>query len=388
MEDIICIIADGYPYGESNHCVFVRELVVELAKLGERCIVIAPQMKNHNKKMDLPYHWVDKSDNITVDIFAPEYYSFSSKPGLMQITMRNHVEAVEKVLRKEKITPTIFYGHFIYLNGLTAAILAKRFNSKSVIACGENSNRLHRNSKPYATGMKYHNWKKILEDVNGIICVSTENERLLIENGFISNKKRTCVIPNGANTSVFNRMDRTSARKKLSIGNDDFVVAFVGAFIERKGNERVDAAVTGLDHVKTIFIGKGDFTPKSNCVFCGTVKHDELPKYLSAADVFVLPTTGEGCCNAIVEAICCGLPVISSKGSFNDDLLDENMSIRVDPENIGEIRSAIQILYNDKALCEKMGGIAIQKSLYFSLDARAKKVREFLRYCCSNPNNT
>ena len=379
MEDIICIIADGYPYGESNHCVFVRELVIELAKLGERCIVIAPQMKNHNKKMNLPYHWLDKSDNITVDIFAPEYYSFSSKPGLMQITMHNHVSAVEKVLRKEKITPTIFYGHFIYLNGLTAAVLAKRYHSKSVIACGENSNRLLRNAKPYTTGMKFHNWKNLLNNVNGIICVSTENERLLIENGFISSKKSTCVIPNGANTSVFKQLDRTDAREQLSIGDDDFVVAFVGAFIERKGNKRVDAAVAGLDHVKTIFIGKGDFTPKSDCIFCGTVKHDELPKYLSAADVFVLPTTGEGCCNAIVEAICCGLPVISSKGSFNDDLLDEEYSIRVNPEDIAQIKKSVIYLYDHPDILNRMKESAMRVANVYSLEVRANRVLTYLK---------
>lgn len=112
------------------------------------------------------------------------------------------------------------------------------------------------------------------------------------------------------NEDVFRAGDNKICRRKLGINDEDFVIIYVGAFIERKGNKRVDEAVADLSNVKTIYIGSGEFTPRSNCVFCGTVEHDLVPTYLSAADIFVLPTTGEGCCNAIVEAICCGLPMI------------------------------------------------------------------------------
>lgn len=50
----ICVIADGYPYGESNHCVFVRELVSELTKQGIKCDVIVPQMIFQGKKKISP----------------------------------------------------------------------------------------------------------------------------------------------------------------------------------------------------------------------------------------------------------------------------------------------------------------------------------------------
>ncbi len=66
-----------------------------------------------------------------------------------------------------------------------------------------------------------------------------------------------------------------------------------------------------------------------------------IPNYICASDVFVLPTTAEGCCNAIIEAMGCGLPIVSSDRAFNYDILNEENSILVDPESVDEIDNAI-----------------------------------------------
>lgn len=373
----ICVVADGYPYEESNHCVFVRELVVEMARLGMHCTVIAPRMQGGRK--DIPYKWVDKTDDgIEIPVYFPRFLACSSKVGLMAITMRNHRNAVLKVLKQENLHPDIMYGHFIYLNGLTVIDIAKKYGIKSFIACGENSNRLLVGSKPYATGLKYHGWAKKLNRVNGVVCVSSGNKELILDNGFFGENVPMQVIPNAVNTDVYKTKNKQEMRKKLGIDEKDFVVAFVGSFIDRKGPKRVDEAVRGLDGVKTMFIGHGDFQPQSDCLHCASVKHDLIPEYLNAADVFVLPTTGEGCCNAIIEAICCGLPVVSSKGKFNDDILHESYAIRVDPMSVEQIREAILTLYNQEDLRAQMRENALQKAKVFSLTDRARTVLRFM----------
>lgn len=377
----ICIIADGYPYGESNHCVFVRDLVVEMARLGTQCTVIAPRMQGSNNS--LPYKWIDKtSDGIEIPVYFPKYFACSSKKGLMALTMRNHRNAILKVLKKEKINPDVIYGHFIYLNGISAVSIAQKYGIKSFIACGENSNRLLKGSKPYSTGLKYHGWKEKLKSVDGVICVSEENKNLIINNGFFDNDSSMMVIPNAVNTDIYKPYDKIEMRRKFKVNDKDFVVAFVGSFIERKGPKRLDEAVKDIEGVKTIFIGRGDFMPKSNCIFCGSVKHDLIPEYLSMADVFVLPTTGEGCCNAIIEAICCGLPIVSSKGRFNDDILDESYAIRIDPMSIDDIKKSVLILKEKNVLCAQMRENAINKANTFSLVNRAKKILNFIEEHC------
>ena len=89
-------------------------------------------------------------------------------------------------------------------------------------------------------------------------------------------------------------------------------------------------------------------------LFKGKLPHEEIPLYLNTADVFVLPSLAEGCSNSIVEAMACGLPVISSDLSFNYDILNADNSILVNPNDVGEISAAIKKLM-DEGYIKKYG---------------------------------
>ena len=99
---------------------------------------------------------------------------------------------------------------------------------------------------------------------------------------------------------------------------------------------------------------------------------------MAASDVFVLPTLNEGCCNAIIEALSCGIPVISSDRDFNHDILDETCSIMIDPSNIDQIRSGIILLANNAQLRKKLSDGAVEKAFDFSIVNRAKKILAFM----------
>ena len=113
-------------------------------------------------------------------------------------------------------------------------------------------------------------------------------------------------------------------------------------------------------------------------LFKGTTENKDIPTYLNASDVFCMPTRAEGCCNAVIEALAWCLPVISSNLPFNWDVLDESNSIMVNPDSVEEIAAAIDKLYKDKDLREKMAGGAQEKANSLGIRQRAEGIMDFI----------
>jgi glycosyltransferase involved in cell wall biosynthesis len=173
--------------------------------------------------------------------------------------------------------------------------------------------------------------------------------------------------------------DKKKAREKLQIPIDDFIVLFVGSFIETKGPLRVEKATQGIEGVKCIYLGEGPQRPSSdNIFFIGSVPHDKIPIYMQAADIFVLPTTREGCCNAIIEATCCGLPIISSNQAFNDAIIFNDNSIRINPLDVSEIREAILFFKNDKSRLVTYSAASASHRNQFEIEERINKILSLL----------
>jgi glycosyltransferase involved in cell wall biosynthesis len=134
-----------------------------------------------------------------------------------------------------------------------------------------------------------------------------------------------------------------------------------------------------MDGTGLLFVGAGPIQPRGrNVLFRGVLEHAELPEMLSAADVFVLPTLMEGSCNAVLEALACGLPVVTSRGEFNDDIVDDSVAIRVDPLSIREIGQAVDTLRRDPALREAMSQNAVGRIRDFDINIRAERILKWL----------
>lgn len=96
----------------------------------------------------------------------------------------------------------------------------------------------------------------------------------------------------------------------------------------------------------------------SKCDFVGSVKHEEVPIWLSKFDVYLALSRldSESFGVAILEASAMGLPVIvSDVGGLPEVVIHEKTGIIVPKENINETFNAIVKLYEDKNLMEKLG---------------------------------
>lgn len=81
-----------------------------------------------------------------------------------------------------------------------------------------------------------------------------------------------------------------------------------------------------------------------------TSHHSEIPKYLSAADVFVLPSISEGLGLVILEALATGVPVVASRvGGIPDVLINEYNGLLVESRDVeGLARAIMKLLFDNK----------------------------------------
>lgn len=377
-----CIIASNYTTDKRQVHVFLDNVVRLFVDRGITCNVIAPQSSfayYRRKDQRRPLEYERKSPSgIQYKVYSPLYTVYPTiKFGefcLSDRTKYSFLKAIKKVYKEKNLHADVIYSHFIQA-GIPAVMLAKELGIPSIIANGEADT---------IDSLKYISRKLVnqtLNDVSGIISVSTKCKD---EVRTLCNNKKTVmdkvvIIPNAANSERFYKMDRLQCRKELGFPEDKYIIAFTGSFISRKGIQKVAKAVDSSDDIYAVFIGTGTEDPKChNILFKGRVKNEDMVKYLNAADVFVLPTLAEGCCNAIVEAVVCGLPIISSNRSFNWDILDDSCSIMIDPEDQESITSAINELKIDASKRDTLSAGSLKKAESLSLDARVDKILKFI----------
>jgi glycosyltransferase involved in cell wall biosynthesis len=82
-----------------------------------------------------------------------------------------------------------------------------------------------------------------------------------------------------------------------------------------------------------------------------TSPHSEIPKHLSAADVFVLPSLSEGLGLVTLEALATGVPVIATRvGGIQDILIDGYNGLLVEPRDAKSLAKAVLRILSDASL--------------------------------------
>ena len=176
---------------------------------------------------------------------------------------------------------------------------------------------------------------------------------------------------------------KKNVKKKLNL--PDSFILMVGNIEERKNIKTVMYAIQN-QHITTplVIVGrengyavelKKEIEQKNikNVRFCHDVCHLDLPTVYSLSSVFIYPSFFEGFGIPIIEALSCGVPVITSNTSCFEETGGEAV-LYVNPNNEEEISQTIYNLLNDNELQKKLiekGKAQIKK---FSPDVIAEEV--------------
>ena len=148
---------------------------------------------------------------------------------------------------------------------------------------------------------------------------------------------------NGVDLEKFHPVEKKLAREILKIKDATKVLVTVGALVERKGFHRVLEILPNLikRHPDILYLvvggasAEGDWTQRLKqqveelnldrfVRFLGPKAPEELKNILSAADVFVLPSSNEGWANVLLEAMACELPIVTTDVGGNKEVVCRN----------------------------------------------------------------
>ncbi len=169
------------------------------------------------------------------------------------------------------------------------------------------------------------------------------------------------VIPNGVNTIQF--------KPSLSEKSSKTTLIYVGRLIPTKGvhillkafHQVLEKEISANLHI----VGDGPEKEKlqllaqeleitSSTHFHGSV--DNVAPLLQKSDVFVLPSSVEGLPNALLEAMSCGLAVITTRVGGNAEIVKDGINgLLIEPDNPKQLTNALMKILKEKETIEKLG---------------------------------
>ncbi len=374
----IGIVTASYPSQvQPADGTFVRQFVRALARQGHDCTVIQPVTLLNRLRGQLPgRREEERAGDRVIAVHRPRFLSFSSRDlgftHTRRWSNRTFAAAVRREIRRRRMELDVVYGHFLYPAGHAAVLAARDLKVPSVVAVGEGEFWT-------VTPVGFPRAAAHMREATAFLAVATRLADELVERLEVPRSKIR-VFPNGVDRDLFHPRDRAECGRRLGLDPAFFHVGFVGPFVETKGFPQLVEAASGLDGVRLVLLGRGAQPPAGAAVaFCGEVEHDSVPDYLCACDAFVLPTRIEGSCNSVIEAMACGLPIVTSIGRHMDDIVDDETAIRVDPRDPAAIRAAIQRLRGDPVLRRRMAQAALEKSRQFDIQERAQRVAVWMQ---------
>ena len=340
--------------GKDAQTTHVIELLRNLAKQNDT-ICFAPKPKNIKYKFQEIIYMPVLNKPILLSVsyqlvlfFYLIYYRTKIKPDV--IYARHYGLPFSQLI----ISNLFRIPYIVEINGLAMEEMKLSNRSKLNVCIAKLSEKLN-----------YRHAKKIVAVTQGV-------KKGIIELYDLPDEK-IIVIENGANIDLFKPIDKKKAKKELNFDQDANYICFVGNLAPWQGVEfLIQSAPLILKespYTKFLIIGEGQMKEElveladktgvsDKFIFTGVVPYEEVPKYINASDVCVVPKKPLGSGYSplkLYEYMACGEPIVASKISGFEILEQQNAGILVEPENPDELAKAIIKLLKDEKLREEMG---------------------------------
>lgn len=253
--------------------------------------------------------------------------------------------------------------------------------------------KLFKNNKKYLGRYTYH-IHNIITNSFGCKNIILNSKKVIGISNYINKSfkndfpqypsENMVVVKNCINSEKIGFSNRIDIRDIYKIKDDDVLFIFVGRLCREKGVKEAIKAFSKLkyNNAKLLVVGNYYFGTDmvssfekelhdlsseldNRIIFTGFVHNDLLGNYYSAADIAILPSIWEEPAGlTIVEAMYCGLPIITTYSGGIPEYTDENCAILVEKNKdiIENIAEAMKLLYSNSKLRNDMGRNAYKKA--------------------------
>lgn len=181
--------------------------------------------------------------------------------------------------------------------------------------------------------------------------------------------ERIAVIPSGIDPQRFAGADRARGRAALGLAAGDLAVLCVAALEDHKDHatllaawERVAAAhpqahllLAGEGGLREAVAARAAALPRVRLLGF----RDDIPDLLAASDAFALTSHMEGLGTAVMDAMCCGLPVVATRAGGIPELIEDGADGLLAPvRDATAIAGALSKVLEDALLRQRLGAAA------------------------------
>ncbi|MCK5534758.1 glycosyltransferase [bacterium] len=227
----------------------------------------------------------------------------------------------------------------------------------------------------------------ILKRADKIIACSKATFRDIIQ-AFPGFSKKTAMVYVGVGNEFYPRKEYNLSfslpvkKRILYVGRQDpskNITGLIYAFANLRKNKQMDCCL--------VIVGKKDprypdiyslvkeLNIEKEVIFTGYVSSSELPLFYNASDLFVFPSFYEGFGIPPLEAMACGVPVVSSKAASLPEVVGK-AGIIVDPNDVDALTEAMYEVLSNNDLREKMIKQGLKQAKVFSWEKAAYQTRK------------
>jgi len=274
-----------------------------------------------------------------------------------------HYKKIRKYACKYDFKDGIVHAHHTWSSGHAGARLKEECGASFVVT--------GHGYDVYSLPFKDNEWREkieyVLNTADHIITVSRSNLACIKK---LDVSTPVTVIPNGFRSDLFYPRDTSECRRVLNLPLDKKIIITVGNLEPTKGQtyliEAIQQIVQERKDILCVIAGAGKLHNtlrkqvrslglEDYVILAGGKPHTEIPLWMNACDLFVLPSLRESFGIVQIEAMACGKPVVATRNGGSEEIVaSDEYGLLVepgDPEDLAEsILTALDRKWNREVI--------------------------------------